>query len=252
MQQTKIWKRFRAHCLVKHLIRCHEVTFGENGWHPHVHVLMFALLPEGVSDWQDVLTACWQDCVCAVMGDNYVPSVAHGLDLSACDDGSYVAKMGLELSGAMSKEGRNGHMTAWQVGREVADGRMNPERWREYAEGMNGCHQLQWSRGLRDAWGEPVDDAVYNPDNEFEPSSTLADIPRETWKGMTGVRGALAELRRVGRTFEGSGEESRSWLLSFFERFGGGAEAEWRWRDGVAKLRWRNDDDVNDVVNQNP
>jgi hypothetical protein len=241
MQQSKTWRTFRDDCMVRHLIRCHEVTFGENGWHPHTHVLLFALFPHDVMTWQDRLSALWMHFVRDELGDKHVPSAEHGLDLSTCDDGSYIAKMGLEVSGATTKQGREGHLSSWQVAREVVDGRMSTERWREYAEGMNGCHQLQWSRGLREAFGEPAEESSFCPDNEFCESSAIADIPRETWRAMSRERGALGELRRFGRTFDGSGEESRAWLLSFFERFGGGAEAQWRWVQGRAKLRWCGD-----------
>ena len=36
-----VYSNFLRDCEIKHYVRCAEVTFTENGWHPHLHVLYF-------------------------------------------------------------------------------------------------------------------------------------------------------------------------------------------------------------------
>ena len=86
---------------------------GENGWHPHNHILLFTQhAVHGFASYRDQLASIWMDsCIKAGLRS---PSMKHGLDIQ---DGSqadrYVAKWGLpeEMSKGHMKKGKNGGYT---------------------------------------------------------------------------------------------------------------------------------------------
>ena len=86
---------------------------GENGWHPHNHILLFTQhAVHGFASYRDQLARIWMDsCIKAGLRS---PSMKHGLDIQ---DGSqadrYVAKWGLpeEMSKGHMKKGKNGGYT---------------------------------------------------------------------------------------------------------------------------------------------
>lgn len=149
-----------------------EVTLGENGWHPHLHVLVF-LLPGTTAAELAELAESWYVAwsgrlIRAGLGK---PSRRHGvdaklLDLSAAHEqvAKYVAKTeyaaapgslraALELANAGSKRARS--LTSRTPMQLLADAVRDGEavdvaRWHEFEQAMKGRHQLQWSRGLRD------------------------------------------------------------------------------------------------------
>jgi hypothetical protein len=143
--------------------------------------------------------------------------------------------MGLELASHATKEGRDGHFTPWQIARRILDGEDLGSLWRTYADGMNGCHQLQWSRGLKEAAG------IKDVEPDEVAGEPIGSIPKETWSTMADEPGALATLRAFG---SGNGREftvssAREWLLEFFAIGVVDAEPFWKWVDGRAFLRWR-------------
>ena len=141
---------------VLHKVRGFEVTYGDNGWHPHFHVLL--LTEDPVSDFKavrDELAALWIQC-CARSGLN-APSMRHGLDLR---DGSYaekyVSKWGLdyELTKGHTKQGRGGSWTPFDLLNlslvdATVNGRTAASLWQEFGVAMKGQRQLVWSRGLK-------------------------------------------------------------------------------------------------------
>lgn len=198
LQQSRIWRVMRVECGVAHLVRCIDITWGFNGWHPHAHVLMFGHRAFQIQQWSGRLASEWLRAVEREMGAACVPQLEYGLDVSTCSAG-YLARMGLEVASHCTKSGREGHLTPWQIGARVASGEMKPDRWREYAGGMRGCHQLQWSRGLRDHLGEPPNDVECASDDERASGALIGYIPRETWREMANKPGALERLDDYGR-----------------------------------------------------
>ena len=55
---------WRTHFKIDHLVRAYEFTYGENGWHPHIHTLYFTgnLAEVGSADWVERLNAQWWRC----------------------------------------------------------------------------------------------------------------------------------------------------------------------------------------------
>lgn len=65
----------------------------------------------------------------------------------------YLAKLGVEMIDAGSKEGRKGSRTAWQIAAVWAahPTQRDEALWREYAAAYKGMHKLTWSRGAQKA-----------------------------------------------------------------------------------------------------
>jgi hypothetical protein len=163
--QKRAYKRFcenqRVISLMKtlgvaHKIRGLEVTYGSNGWHPHLHVLLLTNLPiDNFESARDQLAQLWIDC-CIASGLN-APSMAHGLDLR---DGyyaeKYVSKWNLEheLTKGHIKKGRSGSNSPFDLlNLSLLDGTINERTtaslWQEFGIAMKGQRQLVWSRGLK-------------------------------------------------------------------------------------------------------
>lgn len=152
------WLRWKAKNRVLGFVRSLEVTNGRNGWHPHLHVLVYftgqAPAPAEVEAW---FFERWSAVF--TRGTSWrFPSRAHGVTVSRPKAGDYLAKMGLsaELALSHTKEGRKHNRTPWQILRDYTAGRpgsSSRERdkrlWLEWADAMTGARQLTVSRELR-------------------------------------------------------------------------------------------------------
>lgn len=158
-------------------IRSLEVTVGEHGWHPHLHVLVLterpmndqelAVFGEDVFDtWCSGVTARgWRS-----------PTFRNGIDVqrveSAGELGTYIAgvdgsRIDLELARGDLKRGRRGSRTPFgllasvcatgDVGAPVdADGRVirgagyaELAKWWEYEAASKGKNAITWTHGLK-------------------------------------------------------------------------------------------------------
>ena len=172
-------------------IRALEVTHGENGWHPHFHVLMFS--GRGVSVTSDQVQADialrWQN-VCVSSGLPR-PSLSHGCRVDGGDKAAgYVAKgatWGLEseLTRGQAKiaKGRKGR-SPFALLRDYADGdKQAGALFSEYARVFEGKRQLVWSNGLkrRFAVSEVSDDELANAIDDT-PTRRLALLTDDQWR----------------------------------------------------------------------
>ena len=137
----------------QHHITNYEVTHGDNGWHPHHHILLFvdaALSPAATQSIRDALAKHWINC-CAKAGLP-LPNMTHGLDLK---DGSYadqyVGKWGLEheMTKGHVKKGKQGGLTPFDLLRLSFDDSKYGKLFQEFALAFKGSRQLMWSRGLK-------------------------------------------------------------------------------------------------------
>jgi hypothetical protein len=151
-------------------VRALEVTFGLNGWHPHMHELRFLKKGVDLVAFGDALRVMWL----AALDAEGLSGNGHALTVVAADasGGDYLVKLdgsaswtaAHELTKQVVKKGRHGSrspvdlLDAYGAG-DVEAGQL----WVEYAREMKGCHQLVWSRGLRALLGlgvEMSDDEV--------------------------------------------------------------------------------------------
>lgn len=175
-------------------IRAVEVTHGKNGFHPHVHMIVFTDSGTGSNLLEYVYRKAWQRA--CRLSDLPVPSDQHGCTVQ---DGSfadeYASKWGIEdeMTKANQKRAKNKGMTPWGFLRCVVDGDnpdYPPERaeslFRVYAKAFKGKRQLYWSNGLRALLSmskETTDEELaQKPDDER--AHLLASITVEQWKAI--------------------------------------------------------------------
>ena len=130
-------------------VRCLEVTYGDNGWHPHVHVLL------RTTDWTEEekgwLQDRWERAVVKELGVHARPSDLVGLKWSEPFDAkgasgrraTYLAKLGLETSG-IAKEGKGSSRTPWDLARAAAAGDSRSLwLWREFYAATRGKRAIE-------------------------------------------------------------------------------------------------------------
>jgi len=135
-------------------VRVYEVTYGDNGFHPHAHIALFYENDVELMDIRIKMFYLWQKA-CEKSGLS--TDITHGLDLQSGDDASsYFTKHGTwsmeqELTKAHIKKAKNGGMSPFDFLREVVqNGDMEYlALFKEYAKCFKGKRQLQWSQGLK-------------------------------------------------------------------------------------------------------
>jgi hypothetical protein len=176
----KAWKTAKKRYGIAGWLRVVEVTFGDNGWHVHVHFLLF-LEASTVARDLDALKASMFGRWSSALKSLGLPSpLKAGQDLRVLDGpadqglAGYFTKavhgprdIGQELTNTQSKKARGAHSTrpVWEFLDDVLDtGNADAlDRWHEWQRGSKGRRQLTWSKGLRellDLRAEKSDEAV--------------------------------------------------------------------------------------------
>lgn len=173
-------------------VKALEVTYGNNGWHPHCHELVFCDTPLNMLEL-DVLEIALKRYWLDVLGrKGWVASTERGLVVSDdhYDIERYVAKFGheprmtledwknkwslsREVTKSVVKRGRQGGRTPIQLLMDyMVDDFEAGEAWREYAIEFKSHHQLTYSPGLRQLLKL----------GQEKPDSEIADeIPEDTY-----------------------------------------------------------------------
>ena len=141
--------------MIEHYISCFEITHGENGFHPHYHVLLFVPYSVGIGShigMEEDMYAVWKDC-CTKSGLDE-PSKKHGLHLQAGNEaGNYVSKWGLEheMTKGHVKKGKKESRTPFDILRSYDESGDEKEAnlFRLYYFAFKGTRQLNWSKGLK-------------------------------------------------------------------------------------------------------
>lgn len=139
-------------------VRALEVTHGENGWHPHIHELIFLRHDKSLCRFTSQLRRRWEKGLERVGID--INDHGYKMSIADCDIAAYVAKFGRdrswnvehELTKQPTKMGRGeGSRTPMQLLSAYAldDDRQAGYLWQQYAWAMKGKRQLSWSRNLR-------------------------------------------------------------------------------------------------------
>lgn len=164
--QNTPWKKKKERFGINGYIRSVEITYSEkNGWHPHVHVLLF--LDEEMTDLDFEFFKGWLFDRWAMMIERHgcgVPT-KQGLNLQKVDKkgevlGKYLAKfqeekswrVGSEMARSDVKHGRStGSINPFELLSEDC-GLTEKKRqglWIEYYKATKGRRALTWSRGLK-------------------------------------------------------------------------------------------------------
>lgn len=214
--------------------RAVEVTYGEvNGWHTHVHVAVFFDEPTSLEMQEELAARWWGRWERALNRRGFTADAERGgLDVRALvmtgDTAEQVAryfnKIGTELSGHVTKHGRRGNRSMFQVlsdGLDTGDAD-DLERWFEYEQTSKNRRQMTWSRGLRE-WADVgrrrSDEEIADEDSGGE---LVFMIHPEDWPA---VRDRVPELLEAVETDGADG--GKRWL----------EERGWRWLPTPEKER---------------
>jgi hypothetical protein len=200
------WVEIRKTLGIRGTIRSVEVTFGEHGWHPHLHVLVFIEGDPGAGGLADVAEHVRSRWTAYIERQGYrAPDEMHGVVIERCTSaaqaGAYIAKnqdgraVGNELARADLKQGRGGHRTPFEVLEsfrwtgDVEDLAL----WHEYERASKGHQCITWSKGLRALLAAPerTDEEIAA---EEVGGDVVAYIPYASWRKVTSVPGLPAYL----------------------------------------------------------
>lgn len=159
----KAWQEFKKSFGIRGYVKSLEITHGENGWHPHLHLLVFAdgdATEQGADVLGSMILPRWQRYVTKLGGR--LPN-SHGVDVRPVDDkgraaASYITKLAdesgiaLEIARADDKESSFARsVTPFQLLDE--DTPKCRALWSNYLEATKGRSSITFSRGLRKLLG---------------------------------------------------------------------------------------------------
>jgi len=165
-------------------IRALEVTHGQNGWHPHFHILLFVSHSVDMAKAYRSAYAVWAaECMKAGLG---IPSFKHGVSLQ---DGShaekYVSKWGLEneITKGHIKKAKAGGRGPFDLLRSYTDGdKQAGALFVQYATHFKGKRQLVWSHGLKAKFAIEEASDLELAEREEERATVGMEISRDDWK----------------------------------------------------------------------
>lgn len=156
------WLRLKKQLGIVGTIRSVEITHGRNGWHPHLHVLVFAEGDRGAEGLAQLAFHFREKWKRAITAAGYrEPGELHGVVVERCysaaEAGAYIAKAqdgkspGNELARADLKRGGNGHRTPFEI---IEDFRWTGDSedlalWHVYERATKGHQAITWSAGLK-------------------------------------------------------------------------------------------------------
>jgi hypothetical protein len=202
----RAWVKLRKAAGVKGTIRSAEVTHGRNGWHPHLHVLVFTEGDpgaEGLAALGIHIRARWTRHI-GKQGYR-APDAAHGVVIERCTSaaqaGAYIAKtgdgkaVGNEIARGDLKRGRRGHRTPFEIleaFRQTGD-LEDLILWRDYERATKGHQRITWSKGLRLLLAAPerTDEEIAA---EEIGGDVIALLETDVWREITRIPGLPAHL----------------------------------------------------------
>lgn len=191
-----------------------EITHGSNGWHPHVHAIVFSNQKTKASHFKDQLLKQWIKSL-------YKFELANSLELKGIERsldirngskaGEYVCKFGSDGDSKLTKDGsknihwdmadettkahiktgRNGSLTPFDMLRlsssltDEKEIKSYRKLFREYSTCMKGKSQIRWSKGLRDYYD--VDPSLSDEEIvllQNETASLKAVITKPEWNTL--------------------------------------------------------------------
>ncbi len=167
MRSSYTWKLLKQLGML-HNITALEFTYGQNGWHPHLHtlVLMDGSTPDFAKAFDRPFYTKWRN----VMAKQNRPINSHGTDIR---DGSfaaeYVSKWGLEheLTKGNVKTGKKGSTTYFQM---LLQPKQYADLILEFYLATRGKATLRFSKGCREFYGLDVisDDEIFDEQQDAE------------------------------------------------------------------------------------
>jgi hypothetical protein len=185
-------------------VRAAEITYGVNGWHPHLHLLLFLESPlteDGRADLHGWIESNWIATLRRAGGDA-LEGVAVTTQRVTDTSTSWEALAGYTTKGETlhheiargDRKGvrRRSSWSAWELLEAAADGEAWALRaWWEYERDTSGRRAIEWSRGLRDRLGlglevadEDVTDEALAALAAAEDVETVAVLTEPDWRAI--------------------------------------------------------------------
>ncbi len=155
LQNRRGWRAFKDDFGVIGTVRALEVTHGKkNGWHPHVHVLIFTDRPIK-NEAQAAAALYWEwSQVVAKLGGTTERKAFHMRRASkGVIAAEYVAKWGAGHEVAKGAHKDAAGRSVWDLLKASEHDASAGRLFVEYAEAFKGARHLTYSRGLREGYG---------------------------------------------------------------------------------------------------
>lgn len=217
LTQSKQWAKLKDSVLWYGSVTTTEINHGVNGWHPHLHELVFFDLnmPFTKATLEDKLKKRWQSAVRKAGGD---AGYTAGVDYQDANTQvyRYIAKYGhqpstnswtidREVTKAISKRAKSNSRTVWQLLDDYGHGDTNAGRlFQEYAHAIKGRNQLNWSRNLKAEYQElnTVTDEQIAEQPDDNSAEIFTALTRKQWYEIINlprdVRGELLTIAGHG------------------------------------------------------
>ena len=182
-------------------IRTLEITYGDNGFHPHLHILLFSNSNDiDVIGLHNILFDRWEHSLNRI--GRYTNVKAFNLKYGHENIWEYVTKWGMYLDEGLSsgnwsishemtksvvKRAKKGGYTPFALLESSQNGNeIHGKLFQEYFRYMKGKQQLRYSKGLRELLGiaEKTDEEICN--EKIEQSYLFMILSREQWKQILG------------------------------------------------------------------
>ena len=168
-------------------IRVAEVTYGQNGFHPHLHIAIFYENETDLVAMKARMYKLWSKA-CEKFG--LTSNKKYGLDLQSAEHAEeYLSKHGTwsleqEMSKAHIKVAKNESMTPFDFLRNylIDEDKKHLKLFREYLECFKGKRQIQWSQGLKKHFNitDKSDDELAA--EKIEEADILGMLSADEWK----------------------------------------------------------------------
>lgn len=199
---SKGWELNRAAYGVEGWVRVVEVTWGDNGWHVHVHALVIGHFDQtGLDELAASMWGRWSRSLVRSGLDAPLSKASDwqlvGGDLSGTALGEYLAKgvlgagsIGAELTMTQGKVARSRYSThqVWELlDLFAATGDLDYRgKWQTWERGSKGRRQIGWSKGLRDRFllDPELADEVIAAEELGTDADTVVWITRAGWTAL--------------------------------------------------------------------
>jgi hypothetical protein len=216
--QSRTWKSISGPgAQVGGYLRVTEVTHGRNGWHVHLHVVLFlrgehsALTVTGLgmrlfSIWENALVKLGLEAPAAHLGGMdarvitdprklgpYLAKAVYGEDAER----AAVRRAGAEVAGGVFKGGKFGNRTPFQVFASILRGGDGPDDlavWWEWEQSSKGRRQVLWSRHLRADLGIGAERTDEELAADADDGDVVCEIPNRGWSVVCRTRGGHSLL----------------------------------------------------------
>lgn len=228
IKSGRFWQDFKDQFGWVGDVRALEVTYGqENGWHPHIHVVMLLEKQLQVQEMDNLRHKLREKWLSTLIRHGFDATYENGVDVRDGDRfvQEYLAKFGKtpdswsvqhELTKSAQKTAFDDHRTPFQLLADYAKGdKQAGALFREYALAFKGRNQLVWSRGLKHALD--FDSFADEEDAPGEPI-VLASIHRGWWALICRHRKRSALLAAASTGNQAAVEEWLTEFVSYFAR----------------------------------